>query len=237
MATGSFEFNPFKYSVSDTALITLSTSILNTLSFNRFNSKWGLDLTNFRNTGKSLLTYGYESRKVNDWTAKWRWNINRKLALTMSSRTGINALYTPSFANRNYELSLFNAEPTLIFIKGTKFNIKTAYRFDRKKNKPAYGGEKSISHSINLESRYNILQRSSVTAKFTLNNINYNAVANTTVSYIMLDGLLPGSNYLWTIGFNKRLINNLELTFNYDGRKSGAARTVHLGRAGVTALF
>ena len=237
VATGSFEFNPFKYSVSDTALITLSTSILNTLSFNRFNSKWGLDLTNFRNTGKSLLTYGYESRKVNDWTAKWRWNINRKLALTMSSRTGINALYTPSFANRNYELSLFNIEPTLIFIKGTKFNIKTAYKFDRKKNKPVYGGEKSISHSVNLESRYNILQRSSVTARFTVNNINYNAVANTTVSYIMLDGLLPGSNYLWTIGFNKRLINNLELTFNYDGRKSGSARTVHLGRAGVTALF
>ena len=237
VATGSFEFNPFKYGVSDTALITLSTSILNTLAFNRFSSKWGIDLTNFRNTGKSLLTYGYESRKINDWTAKWRWNINRKLALTMSSRMGINALYTPSFANRNYELSLFNAEPTLIFIRGTKFNIKTAYKFDRKKNKPAYGGEKSTSHSINLESRYNILQRSSVTAKFTVNNISYNAVANTTVSYIMLDGLLPGSNYLWTIGFNKRLVNNLELTFNYDGRKSGAARTVHIGRAGVTALF
>lgn len=237
VASGKFEFNPFKYAVSDTALITLSTSILNTLAYNRFNSKWGIDFTNFRNTGKSLLTYGYESRKLNDWTVKGRWNINRKLALTMSSRVGVNALYTPSFANRNYELSLFSAEPTLIFIKGTKFNIKTAYRFDQKKNKPDYGGEKSTSHSINVESRYNILQRSSVTAKFTINNISYNAVANTTVSYIMLDGLLPGSNYLWTIGFNKRLINNMELTFNYDGRKAGTARTVHLGRAGVTALF
>lgn len=237
VASGNFEFNPFKYNVNDTALITLGTSILNTLSFNRFSSKWGMDLTNFRNTGKSLLTYGYESRKINDWSVKWRWNLNRKLAVTMSSKLGVNALYTPSFANRNYELSLFNAEPTLIFIQGTKFNIKTAYKFDRKKNKPEYGDEKSISHSINIESRYNILQRSSVTAKFTVNNITYNAVANTTVSYIMLDGLLPGSNFLWTLGFNKRLMNNLELTFNYDGRKSGAARTVHLGRAGVTALF
>ncbi len=237
VASGSFEFNPFKYGVSDTALITLGTSILNTISFNRFSSKWGMDLTNFRNTGKSLLTYGYESRKINDWTLKWRWNINRRLAVTMSSRSGVNALYTPSFANRNYELSIFNAEPMLIFIQGTKFNIKTAYKFDRKKNKPDYGGEKSVSHSVNIESRYNILQRSSVTAKFTVNNITYNAVANTTVSYIMLDGLLPGSNFLWTLGFNKRLMNNLELTFNYDGRKSGTARTVHLGRAGVTALF
>lgn len=237
VASGSFEFNPFKYGVSDTALITLTNSILNTLSFNRFSSKWGMDLTNYRNTGKSLLTYGYESRKINDWTVKWRWNLNRKLALTLNSRSGVNALFTPSFANRNYQLAIFSTEPTLIFIQGTKFNIKTAYKYDRKKNKPDFGGEKSVSHSINIESRYNILQRSSVTAKFTLNNISYNAVANTTVSYIMLDGLLPGSNYLWSLGFNKRLINNLELTFQYDGRKSGTARTVHLGKAGVTALF
>lgn len=237
IASGGFEFNPFKYAVTDTALITLSNTILNTLSFNRFSSKWGIDFTNYRNSGKSLLTYGYESRKLMDWSVKWRWNMSRKMAVTLNSKKGMNALTTPSFANRNYQLDIFNAEPTLIFIQGTKFNIKTAYKYDIRKNKPDYGGEKSVSHSINIESRYNILQRSSLTAKFTLNNISYKFPANTAVSYIMLDGLLPGSNYLWSLGFNKRLMNNLELTFNYDGRKSGAARTVHLGKAGVTALF
>lgn len=82
IAKGNFEFNPFKYGVTDTALITLSTTILNTFSFNRFNSKWGVDFSNYRNTGKSLLTYGYESRKLNDWTMKWRWNISRSISLS-----------------------------------------------------------------------------------------------------------------------------------------------------------
>ncbi|MEI2737233.1 MAG: hypothetical protein V9F01_00440 [Chitinophagaceae bacterium] len=77
IAKGSFEFNPFKYGVNDTALITLNTTILNTLSYNRYSSKWGIDFSNLRNTGKSLLTYGYESRKLNDWLMKWRWNISR----------------------------------------------------------------------------------------------------------------------------------------------------------------
>ena len=45
IAKGSFEFNPFKYGISDTALVTLNTTILNTVSFNRMNNKWGVDFT------------------------------------------------------------------------------------------------------------------------------------------------------------------------------------------------
>ena len=237
VAKGDFEFNPFKYEVNDTALITLNTVLLNTFSFNRFSGKWGFDLSNLRNNGKSLLTYGYESRKLNDWLIKWRWNISRAFSLTVNGKKGLNALYTPQFNNRNYQLDIYTAEPSFIFIRGTAFRIMTGYKFESKRNLPLYGGEKSNSHSMTLESKYNILQTSSVTGKFTYNNINYDFPANTTVSYIMLDGLLPGKNYLWSLTFSKRLLNNLELSFQYDGRKPGTARTVHVGRASVTALF
>jgi hypothetical protein len=237
IAKGDFEFNPFKYGVTDTALITLNTTFLNSISFNRFSSKWGFDFSNLRNNGKALLTYGYESRKLNDWIIKWRWNISKALSLTMNGKKGLNALFTPQFSNRNYQLNIYSAEPQLIFIHGTTFRLVTGYKFDSKKNLPVYGNEKSTSHSFNIESKYNILQNSSVTGKFTFNNITYKFPANTTVSYIMLDGLLPGKNFLWSLSFNKRLLNNLELSFQYDGRKAGTSRTVHVGRAAITALF
>lgn len=237
LSQGSFEFNPFKYGVNDTALITLNTSILNTLSFNRFSSKWGVDFSNRRDNGKALLTYGYESRRLNDWLVKWRWNLSRAISLTMNGKKGILALYTPQFNNRNYELEIYNAEPNLTFIRGTSFRVVTGYKYEVKKNTPVFGGERSTSHAINVESKYNILQNSSLTGKFTFNNIDYSAPPNTTVGYIMLDGLLPGKNYIWNLGFTKRLLNNLELAIQYDGRKPGTARTVHLGRATITALF
>jgi hypothetical protein len=155
----------------------------------------------------------------------------------MNGRKGENALYTPSFNNRNYQLDIYSIEPNFIYIYGTYFRITTGYKYENKKNLPLYGGETSISNSLNIESKYNILQNSAVTGKFTFNNIKYNFPANTTVSYIMLDGLLPGKNYLWSLGLSKRLLNNLELSFQYDGRKAGTSRTVHVGRASITALF
>ncbi|MBC7949552.1 MAG: hypothetical protein H7Y42_16820 [Chitinophagaceae bacterium] len=241
VAKGSFEFNPFKYGVNDTALITLNTVLLNTVSFNRFSSIWGIDVSNLRNNGKSLLTYGYESRKLNDWTGKLRWNLSKAVSLTLNGRKGFNALYTPNaqFDNRNYELDIYSIEPGFIFIRGTSFRLVTGYRLESKRNLPIYGGEKAFSNALNIESKYNVLQNSALTGKFTFNDIDYKSqtTATTTVSYIMLDGLLPGKNYLWTLMFTKRLLNNLEVNFQYDGRKAGSSRTVHIGRASITALF
>lgn len=241
VAKGDVEFNPFKYGLNDNNLITLGTVVLNTVSFNRFSTKWGIDVSNLDNRSKSLLTYGYESRKVIDWPVKFRWNISKSIALNVNYRKGINGLYTPNaqFDNRNYELDIKTLEPLLSFIRGTSFRITTSYKMEDKKNLDIYGGEKSFSNSINLETKYNVLQNSSIIGKFSFNNIDYKSQTGTTttVAYIMLDGLLPGKNYIWSLSLTKRLINNLELNFQYDGRKPAGARTVNTGRVSATALF
>ena len=90
---------------------------------------------------------------------------------------------------------------------------------------------------MGIEGKYNAVSNASITGKFTYSNIGFTGVANTTVSYIMLDGLLPGKNFQWTIDFTKRLINNLELSFQYEGRKPGEGHTIHVGRASLRALL
>ncbi|MFL5810379.1 MAG: hypothetical protein ACJ749_12720, partial [Flavisolibacter sp.] len=237
IAKGDFEFNPFKYGIEDTALLTMNTSLPTMLSFNRFSNKWGFDLSNIYNTGKALLTYGYESRKQNDWIAKIRWNLTTSLSVDVNARKGLTALYTPSFANKNYELDIRSAEPRISFIQGTIFRLQTSYKLETKKNNPQYGGEKSVSNSLNLETKYNVLQNSSINARFTYNNIQYDYPTNTTVSYIILDGLLPGSNFLWGLDFTKRIFGNVEMNLQYEGRKPGKSNTVHVGRAAIRALF
>lgn len=126
----------------------------------------------------------------------------------------------------------------------TKFGVTASYKFDSRKNDPQFGDQKSTSHSLTLESVYSSLQRFSLRGKFTVNGIKYRDAnttpinaANTTVAYIMLNGLLPGTNYLWSLEIRKRLMNNLDLTIQYNGQKSGSSRTVHIGTVGANVLF
>ncbi len=245
IAKGDFEFNPFKYGLNDTALITLGTTLLNSFSYNRYSGKWGFEFSNLQNSGKSLLTYGYESRKLNDWIFKIRWNLTRAITFDISSKKELNTLGTanPKFENRNYKIKEYLVEPRLTFINGTNFRFITSYSLDQKKNDTSYhGGQKTISNALNFETKYNVLKSAAITAKFTFNNISFNAHdplfgSNSTVGYIMLNGLLPGNNYLWNLSLTKTLLNNLELRFEYEGRKPGDARTVHVGRASLNALF
>ncbi len=229
--------NLFGKPIADTNLINQQSSWTHTLTYNRFSSVAGIDLTYYRNAGKSLLTYGYESRLLEEWQTKARLNINRSFSLTLLGKIGNQGLFTPQFANRNYNIDFYSIEPALNFIQTTKFRLNTSYKFSSKMNTADLGGEKSTAHSLSSEARWNRWQSSSLTGRINFQSIDYPFPANTAVSFMMLEGLLPGANWVWSLGFTKRLINNLELSVQYDGRKAGSSRIVHLGRAGVTALF
>ncbi|MBX2921514.1 MAG: hypothetical protein KF746_04905 [Chitinophagaceae bacterium] len=238
--SGSLSFNPFAVPLTDTSLILLNQVFSNSFSFNRFSSVWGFDFNNIRTGNKAFLTYGYESRKVNDWNIKSRWNITRSFLLELLGKTGKNRLTTPNFDNRNYHIESTGIEPRISFIKGTNFRIMLGYKYDNKENTDST--QKATIHSINSEVKYNVLSNSSVTGKFTYSQIRYtdsgnSNTPNTSVSYIMLDALLPGKNFLWTLDFTKRLTSYLELNFQYEGRKAASSNTVHIGRASLRALF
>jgi hypothetical protein len=74
-------------------------------------------------------------------------------------------------------------------------------------------------------------------AGFQFSSINFTGVANTTVSYIMLEGLLPGKNLLWNLSLTKRIINNLEISIEYEGRKPANTHIIHTGTASIRALL
>jgi hypothetical protein len=237
LAHGNPEFNPFKGNINDTSLINLNNILNNTISFNRFSSAWGMDVSNIRNYNKALLTYGFESRTQSDWVLRARVNINRQYTVELAQKLGNSNLTTPSFANRNYELTTTSTEPKLTYTFQTKYRLQASYQYAVKENALLYGGEKATNNALNLEGKLNALNNTSLLAKFTYNNIAYNGATNTTVSYIMLDGLLPGKNLLWNIELTKRLGKNLEVSFNYEGRKPGDTRTINIGRASLRALL
>ncbi|HEV8083893.1 MAG TPA: hypothetical protein VGP55_11850 [Chitinophagaceae bacterium] len=239
IAKGSFEFNPFNKKLVDTTLIILNSFLSNTLYFNRTSIKWGVDFTHRLNNNKSLLNYGFEGRKLRDITLKGRWNVNRSIATSFTNKYIRNELNTPSFANRNYNINEFSAEPSVSYIYRSDFRVSLIYTYDIRRNTIQLL-EKAINNAIAAEVRYNVLSTGTLNGRFSYNNIKYNGgpgSTNSTVGYIILDGLLPGKNYLWNVELTKRIAGNIELNLQYEGRKPGDTKTIHTGRASVRAIL
>jgi len=238
--SGQIEFNPFSKKLVDTTLLSLTSFLSNTLYFNRKSVKWGIDITHRLNTTKALLNYGFESNKTRNLTVKGRWNLNRSVTTSFSNTYGLNQLTNPSFANRNYNIKEVAAEPSVSYVYKSNFRVSLIYTYDKKQNSIDFM-EKAINNEIAAELRYNVLSNGTLNGRFSFNNIDFNAgsggSANSTAGYILLNGLLPGKNYLWNIELTKRIIGNIEVDLQYEGRKPGTAPTVHTGRASVRAIF
>ncbi len=229
--------NPFSKPVVDTNLIQLSSVISNTFFFNRTSILWGFDVTHISNQNRSILTYGLETRSLRDLTFRIRYNPGKRFGTSITNKFVSNKLETPKFGNRNFNIDQTVTEPSVSFQEGTKYRFLLNYTYEQKKNKEG-AKEKALIHSIITEARYNVLSRSTITAKFQYSKIDFTgSTANSTVAFYMLDALLPGSNFLWDINFTRRLSNNMEINFQYEGRKPGETKTIHTGRAGVRALF
>lgn len=237
IADNKIQFNPFKKNITDTTLIHIQQQLSNTISFNRYSNIWGIDVSNFQNKSKALLTYGFESRWMNEWLVKTRINFKKVYTLELLNKFSTTSLITPSFNNRNYNIKSFSVEPKLTYTYLTRYRLQLSYIFVQKENNIIYGGEKAINNIIQAEAKLNIFNNTSLLTKFSMQHINFNGNTGTTTSYILLDALLPGKNYLWMVELTKRLGNNLELNINYEGRKPASSKMIHIGRAGIRALL
>jgi hypothetical protein len=235
IAEGLASFDPFSDPLADSSLITLDRVFSNSFSFNRSSQTWGIDINNIRTDGRAFLSYGYETRSVDDWNARARYNPDRRWSLQLLTRVITHGLETPGFANRNYRVKGQAFEPRLIYTRGTNFRAQAGYVHTRRHN--IIGVEASVSDALQTEWKYNLPSKTALSARFTFNRIEYDSPPQTAVAYLMLDGLQPGRNRLWSIDLTRRLTSFLELTMQYEGRQSGRSGTVHTGRAQLRAIF
>jgi hypothetical protein len=236
ISNGGFEFNPFQKNLVDSSLISLTSFLSNSIYFNRKDPVWGIDVTHRLNKTKSLLNYGFESNSLRDLSIRARWNLSKNIATGLINKYIRNQLITPSFTNRNYRVNEISAEPTISYIYKSDFRVSLIYTYDKKKNSMG-GAESSLNNQLAAEVKYNVLSDGTINARFSLNNINFKGDANSTVGYILLNGLMPGKNYLWNVELTKRLAGNIELNLQYDGRKPSKNSVIHTGRVAIRAIF
>jgi hypothetical protein len=102
----------------------------------------------------------------------------------------------------------------------------------------ASGGEELNSSNLGLEMQYNKAGAAAVLVQFNYINHLYSAENdNTAVAYEMLQGLKKGVNTTWSASVRKSLSGSLQLSLNYNGRKSESTNTIHTGTVQIKAFF
>ena len=241
IASNDFLFNPFLKNIVDTSLITLNYFFSNSYFYNRTSSKFGFEITHNKSTTKSILSYGFESRNLRNLFLKIRASINKNFVSALVLKQLKNELATQAakFDNRNFNVLQNIIEPSITYNYKSNLRASLGYSLALKQNR-IDSMEKVTSNALLFDLKYNILFGSSIGAKFTFNDLLFSGPAaskNSTVGYLLLDGLQPGKNYLWNIDFIKRLGAGAELSLQYDGRKPAVGNTFHSGRVTLRKIF
>lgn len=230
-------YNPFSNNVEDESLMTLNSTFRNNLYFNKANPKYGFDISYFDRRNKILLINGFDTRTNNKIGFAFRWNLTKKFTIKSVIYNGEKQKSSEYFSNKNFHIEYYQLEPTLIYQPTNYFRISLLYKFITKDNIEAQISEKSENHNFGTEIKYNIVKKGNIILNLNYISIKFNGDQNTSIAYEMVEGLKSGDNMTWSVGYQRTLSNNMQLSINYNGRKSPDVKIIHVGAVQLRAYF
>lgn len=215
----------------------MSNSLRNSLFFNRSSSKYSVELVTQLFANKNLLINGTDFISTNKDQIKFRWNMNKSFMLNSQLTKEIKKNSSTYMTNRNYDIENMEINNRISFQPNTLFRIAINGRYSEKRNSIEYGNEKAFINDIGLELRRSKRDKGLLNGELHLVNINYNGESSSTIGFEMLEGLQLGKNITWKLGFQKNMSNNIQISINYNGRKSEENRAIHTGSMQMRAFF
>ncbi len=229
---------PFNRVGTDTSVLSRTQSITNSVFFNRQSGIWNMSYQQINNATTVLLTYGVDARVNKEHYLQGRYNINKKFMLQAGARKGSRTFTSPFLSTRNYAIDYVLAEPNITYLsRNSNFSTALGAQWSKKQNAKNLGGEMANIKTYYTEAKYVVSGASNIKSRFTYSGIAYNGVANATLSYIILDGLSNGNNFIFTAGIDKKVSKGLELNISYEGRKPQGISLINTGNISARALF
>ncbi len=228
--------NPFVV-LADSALISSNNNTRHSLFFNQTSPVFGADYTRIDNKNRQLLLNGLETRALKSNEIKVRLNFLKNWSINVSAIGSEKENASLFLTTRNYLIFSKELENKVIFQPTTSFRIAGSYRYSDKSNRLIPSGEKAYLNNYGIEFRFSQANKGSLTGKMEFIDIKFNGDANSAVAYEMLNGLKNGRNYTIELSYQRNLGSNIQVSINYNGRKTGDTKFIHLGGAQVRAYF
>ncbi|MDR0802119.1 hypothetical protein [Fluviicola sp.] len=234
---GARAYNPFVGNIDDNSLISTANTIKTTLYFNRTNNVGGGDYSYENTKTKTLLATGFDGRTKESHEFNVRITILKKFSFQSQFETGLKTSSVDYTTGRNYRLHYWQLKPSFIYQPATALRFSVDGRIIRKKNEQNLGGEAADIYDIGMTGKFNQTQKGSLQGQFNVIRIAFRGDSNTPLGFELLEALKPGVNYVWNLGYQRSLSKNLQISIQYNGRKSEGNKVIHAGGMEVKAFF
>lgn len=229
--------NPFLVDIQDLALISSNYNLRNTFFILRTSSIANVHFVYNRSLNKTLLASGYDAREISYFEVMARWNITPAISVKSEAQNGLKMNTADYTQGRNYQLNYNHWQSEVGYQPNTNYRISLTGKLSQKQNSMAFGGELSRSQELGAAVKYNTTQKGSIQADVKYINLNFNGNPFSPVAFDMLEALKPGTNYTWSIHWQRNMGKNLQLNLQYLGRKLADGKMVHNGGMELRAFF
>jgi len=219
-------------------LLGLQENFRTTWFFNRTNPRYGMNLSYKLYHFVNLLAGGIDERKNNSWDLVGRINLNRFYTVRFKGKAGSENSFSEFLLDRDYIIDFRKLTPSIAWqpIQNLRFDMFYGYT-SRKNVQNIESGESASIYEIGSEFRLSKVTKSNIRGEVSYARVNFRGSENSPAGYAVLAGLKPGSNINWQLSLQQTLIEGLQLSVNYQGRKSDSSKIIHVGRIMVNALF
>jgi len=228
-------FNPLLIGISDSVLLATNALLRNVVFFNKANPKFGLDYTRQTNQTRNLLSNGFESRKDLLQQFGMRWNFIQTLTFYSEVRNGTKNAASDFLTGRNYTIVYTAIQPKITYQPDPTLRMGVSALYNEKRN--SEGTETAVVRKLAADCTLNALEKGSLRGEVNFYSINYSGSSGNSLAFEMLEGLQPGYNFTWAIGFQKNLSDAIQLNLQYNGRKPMSTEIIHAGSMQIRAVF
>ncbi|MEP4534546.1 MAG: hypothetical protein ABJ004_15750 [Cyclobacteriaceae bacterium] len=229
--------NIFKLNLRDGDVIAAQAQRRYSLYYNRNGAGFAADLNRTDYASKSLLTSGFELRERMDWVTNLRYAMGQGLIVRFKGGLGETTNESDFLDTRNFRLNRYSWAPELVWQFDNSFRVSGKYAFRSKNQAHTEIKQSSSVSDYSVSSTWVRGGKGNLNIQLQWLSIDFEGEKNSYLGYELLEGLQPGQNKKWNINWQQSINRGLQLTIQYNGRKSAGIKPIHTGTMQLTAFF
>ena len=220
--------------IADSLLTSYNGYLINTFSVNK-GGRIFLDYIYNSQKNKLLLTNGIDTRTHNYNSLVIYFKILNIIILSNELKIGQKGFSSEFYTEKNYQINYNYNKVSVSYQPISSVELTCFYIYQEKRN--ILGDEINYENKIGLDFQSSIKEKGIISMSLNYIKLDYNGENNTSISYIMLEGLNSGNNFTWTASYGHKITRSLQVNFIYEGRYSEDNKIIHSGSVQIKAGF